>query len=459
MLTSDLSQNWWRPEPVAAPASELVPDTDLAFKALVTFTAILLLAPQEWFPVLKSLRIALLAATVSFVAYMFDSAVRRRPVSTFSPEMGICLALVAWSILTIPLSYWPGGSVTELTEHFLKAVMFFWLIGTLVITKKRLMVFTWTLVLCSIPLAATGVQNFLAGEFVTSRRAEVQRIAGYAGSGIASNPNDLALMLNLLIPIMGALLVMAKKPALKAAAALTMLLSVATVVITFSRAGFIALITVIMLGFIALIRRRLPGAAIAIVLVALVVPPMLPPGYMDRLNTITDIEKDRTGSAQGRWEDFGAAVDVVIKNPDDRRRPRPGHPGAERRAGRDVAVGSQRLPAVRRRPRSARAPRCSSGCSLRRSAARSACGVRAAREPYLRDLVVLAGGVQIALVAFAVESFFHPVAYQFYFFCIGGLAVALQNTCRTELAMASLRSEETDELRQDTGALLVEKLA
>ena len=136
MLASELSQNWWRPERAAAPASELVPDTDLAFKALVAFTAILLLAPQEWFPVLKSLRIALLAATVSFVAYMFDSAVQRRPVSTFSPEMGICLALVTWSILTIPLSYWPGGSVTELTEHFLKAVAFFWLIGTLVITQQ-----------------------------------------------------------------------------------------------------------------------------------------------------------------------------------------------------------------------------------------------------------------------------------------------------------------------------------
>jgi hypothetical protein len=61
----------------------------------------------------------------------------------------------------------------------------------------------------------------------------------------------------------------------------------------------------------------------------------------------------------------------------------------------------------------------------------------------LRDLVVLAGGVQIALAAFAVESFFHPVAYQFYFFCIGGLAVALQNTCRTELAMAPV-SEPVD---------------
>lgn len=458
MLTSDLSQNWWRPEPDAAPVTGAVPDTDLAFKALVAFTAILLLAPQEWFPVLKSLRIALMAATVSFVAYMFDSAVKRRPVSTFSTEMGICLALVTWSILTIPLSYWPGGSVTELTEHFLKAVMFFWLIGTLVITKKRVTVFAWTLVLCSIPLAATGVLNFLAGDFVTSRRAEVQRIAGYAGSGIASNPNDLALMLNLLIPITGALLIMTRKPLLKAAAALTLSLSIATVVITFSRAGFIALITIVVLGFIALIRRRLPGAAIAILLVALVVPPLLPPGYLDRLNTITDIEKDRTGSAQGRWEDFGAAVDVVIKNPIT---------GVG--LGQDILALNEERGATWRSVHNVYLqyavdlglPGAALFISLLVASFRGATRVRvrAAREPHLRDLVVLAGGVQIALVAFAVESFFHPVAYQFYFYCIGGLAVALQNTCRTELAMSRLRVPEKVDDRQETTPVLVEKLA
>jgi putative inorganic carbon (HCO3(-)) transporter len=455
VLTSEISQDWWRPEPAATPASAAVPDTDLAFKALVAFTAILLLAPQEWFPVLKSLRIALLAATVSFVAYMFDSAVQRRPVSTFSTEMAICVALVTWSILTIPLSYWPGGSVTELTEHFLKAVMFFWLIGTLVITKKRLMIFTWTLVLCSIPLAATGVQNFLSGEFVTSRRAEVQRIAGYAGSGIASNPNDLALMLNLLIPIAGALLIMTKKVPMKAAAAFTMMLSVATVVITFSRAGFIALIVIILLGFVALIRRRLPGAAIAIVLVALVVPPMLPPGYMDRLNTITDIESDRTGSAQGRWEDFGAAVDVVIKNPIT---------GVG--LGQDILALNEERGATWRSVHNVYLqyavdlglPGATLFIWLLVASFRGAkrVRVRAASVPHLRDLTVLAGGVQIALVAFAVESFFHPVAYQFYFYCIGGLAVALQNTCRTELAMARLRSEAPVELPRDANASLVQ---
>jgi probable O-glycosylation ligase (exosortase A-associated) len=411
-----------------------VPDFDLAFKALVAFTAILLVAPQEWFPVLKSLRIALVAATVSFVAYMFDSAVKRRPISTYAPEMGICLALVTWAILTIPLSYWPGGSVTELTERFLKAVAFFWLIGTLVITRKRLTVFIWTLVLCAIPLAVTGVMHFLSGEFVTSRRATVQRIAGYAGSGIASNPNDLALMLNLLIPIIGAAMLVTRKLTLKAVSALTLVLSVATVIITFSRAGFIALIVIVLLSLVALVRRRLPGAAIAIVVAALVIPPMLPPGYLDRLNTITDIEKDRTGSAQGRWEDFGAAVDVVIKNPIT---------GVG--LGQDILALNEERGATWRSVHNVYLqyavdlglPGAALFIWLLVATFRGAGRVRARawHEPHLRSLVVVAGGVQIALVVFAVESFFHPVAYQFYFFCIGGLAVALKNTCRTELAM------------------------
>ena len=33
------------------------------------------------------------------------------------------------------------------------------------------------------------------------------------------------------------------------------------------------------------------------------------------------------------------------------------------------------------------------------------------------------------LVAFAVEAMFHPIAYQFFFFCIAGLAVALKALC------------------------------
>jgi hypothetical protein len=38
----------------------------------------------------------------------------------------------------------------------------------------------------------------------------------------------------------------------------------------------------------------------------------------------------------------------------------------------------------------------------------------------------------VSLVAFFVEAMFHPIAYQFYFFTIGGLAVALRNIWRAE---------------------------
>jgi len=50
---------------------------------------------------------------------------------------------------------------------------------------------------------------------------------------------------------------------------------------------------------------------------------------------------------------------------------------------------------------------------------------RAAAVPSLRDLQPLATGVKMSLVAFGVAAMFHPIAYQFYFFSVAGLAVAL----------------------------------
>jgi O-antigen ligase len=51
---------------------------------------------------------------------------------------------------------------------------------------------------------------------------------------------------------------------------------------------------------------------------------------------------------------------------------------------------------------------------------------RGRRDPALADLVPLAVAVKVSLIAFAVEAMFHPIAYSFYFFSVGGLAVALR---------------------------------
>jgi hypothetical protein len=61
---------------------------------------------------------------------------------------------------------------------------------------------------------------------------------------------------------------------------------------------------------------------------------------------------------------------------------------------------------------------------------------RARKDPAVAALGPLAAGVQVSLIAFFVAAMFHPIAYQFYFICIAGLAVALKNTYRAELARA-----------------------
>src|SRR4030095_6751869 len=103
-------------------------------------------------------------------------------------EVLIAVTLVAWSVLTLPLSYWPAGSVDVLADKYIKAIAFFWLLGTLVTTVERLRMIAWTLVLCSIPLAVTGLKNYILGEVLSTGVRGFTRIYGYAGgSGLTGN--------------------------------------------------------------------------------------------------------------------------------------------------------------------------------------------------------------------------------------------------------------------------------
>lgn len=431
-------QAWWRPETARPRTAASQDGSQVAFVALVSFTVILLLSPQAWFPVLKTVRIAFLAAGLAIVAHVVERTIHRRPVTPLSPEIGIVLALVGWTLLTIPLSYWPGGSVQLLLDKYLKAVTFFWLLGTVITTTSRLRILAWALVLCSIPLAATGIKNYIVGEVLSTRVPGLVRIYGYmGGSGLTANPNDLALMLNLIIPITGALL-LSTRGAMRGVAAGALLLSITAVVITFSRAGFLTLVTIFVMFLAVLVRRRSTGAAAGLLVAALCVLPMLPSGYVDRLNTITDIEADRTGSAKGRWRDFKLAVEVVAHNPII---------GVG--IGQDlIAMNEERGRDTWRRVHNAYlqygvdlgVPGMLLFIWLHVMCFKSARAVekRAATDPAVRALGPLAAGVQIALVAFAVAAMFHPIAYQFYFFSIGGLAVALKNTCRAEITRAQL---------------------
>ena len=433
---------WWRPEvsalrttaaAVVAPAGNPV-----AFAALIAFTAILLVSPQEWFPVIKSLRIALIAATMAIVAHFAGRMFGHVRALPLRREMAIALALIVWAAITIPLSIWPGGSWAQLSDHLIKAVIFFWLIGTLVTTRHRLEWFVWVLVLCAIPLAATALVNYRSGVFITSATSSVQRIAGYVGgAGLAGNPNDLALMLNLLLPLAGALFVISKRPWLRLVALGVLMLSVAAVIVTFSRAGFITLAVIALATFAAMVRRGALGAAVIVVFLSLGAVVLTPEQYFARLATITNIDTDTTGSAQGRWDDYFVSLEYIRM-----------HPLTGAGLGQDLlALNATRGHSTWRSVHNAYLqaavdlglPGMALLLTLLLASFANVRRVRRAamRRTDLRDLAVMATGIHVSLLAFAVAAFFHPIAYQFYFFCLAGLAVALVNAHRAEVAPAS----------------------
>jgi probable O-glycosylation ligase (exosortase A-associated) len=435
---------WWQPQVIAdarRPSRVTAPrvaaaleGSRAAFYALVAFTSVLLLSPQAWFPVLKLIRIAFLAGGIAMAAHVIERTAHKQPITPLAPEIGIALALILWSMITIPMSYWPGGSIRLLTDQYLKAIAFFWLLATIITTPARLRGIAWTLVLCAIPLAGTGIWHYLSGHVMQTGQDGLVRIVGYMGSsGLTGNPNDLALMLNLIIPLAGAL-ALSSRGAARLLATTVALLCVGGVIVTFSRAGFLALTATFFMFLVVLVRRKSRGVAIALFLIALSVPALLPQSYVDRLSTITNMQQDKTGSAQGRYKDLGIALEVVSHNPII-----------------GVGLGQDMIALNQARGQSTwrsvhnvylqyavdlGVPGFLLFAWLHLLCFRSAWAVerRARRDPAVAELGPLAAGVQVSLVAFLVAAMFHPIAYQFYFFSIAGLAVALKNTCRAEIA-------------------------
>lgn len=428
---------WWRPDSVVESSyrsgaiganQPMVADSPVPFWGLMTFTFILLLAPQTFFPILRPLRIALLTAAVAITTYLFDRFIHQQPITILTREMWITACLVGWAILTVPLSYWPGGSLSFLLNLYFKALAIFWLLSNVVNTLTRLRLVAWGLSLMAVPLAVSGVKQYLSGNFIAG--AKVERIVGYEAA-LTANPNDLALMLNLILPLSVALLLANRRPTVRILLLAIIGLEISVVILTFSRGGFLTLVTIFVTYLWRLLKRPERSWALALLVLTLVCVPLLPSSYIERLSTITDIESDPTGSAQARWRDTIAAVRFMLENPI---------------VGAGVGMNILALNEERgllwtlvhnvylEYAVELGIPGLVLFLLLLVGCIKSAKFVqrRSGGLPALRDLFYLAEGIQTSLVAFAVSALFYPVAYHFYFYYIAGLAIAVRTVYEAE---------------------------
>jgi len=425
---------WWRP---TVAASREVSDpgaatldasaSPLAYAALVAFTCVLLLAPQNVFPVLGRLRIALLMGAIAIVAHVRDRWALGLPLTRPGREMSFAFWILVWSIAALPFSLWPGGSLALLLDLFIKALAVFWLVGNLVDTRSRLRGMVRTLTALTVALALVGISNYLSGVFGPTRDV---RILGY-DAGLTRNPNDLALMINLIIPMTVALLLSASGVLMRAALGLALGVQAIAVVLTFSRAGFLTLATALGLFGLRLLRRPSRGLVFAAFGGLLLAVPFIPAGYADRLLTMGAVDADPTGSAQARWNGTVAAVEHAVE-----------HPLLGAGLGMNILVLNESVGATWRSVHNTYLeyavdlglPGLVLFTLLLRSCWKS---VTTARRTGTPETAQLAEGIEISLLAFSVAALFHPAAYQFYFYFVAGLAVAARVVSEREGPVAA----------------------
>jgi probable O-glycosylation ligase (exosortase A-associated) len=424
---------WWRAEapPDNQPATTMRRDgteSTPAFWALVVFTVILFTAPQNMVPVLAYLRLGLLVSVFAAGAYLLDAFTRRRPL-VFSPEIRILACLVAWAIVTVPLSFAPAESLFFILDGYSKSVVIFWLLGEVVSTLRRLRLVVWALSLLTVPVAVTALKNF------TVLAQADRRILGY-DAPLTANPNSLALVLSMILPLTLALVLMTRRPLVRVLLLAIILVDVLAVVVTFSRGGFLALAAVLVSYLVRLLRRPERTWALAILILVVACLPFVPPSYYGRLATITDADSDRTGSAQERREDMLTAAHVIVMNPivgaginqdrlalDEARGPKglTVH-NVYLRYGVDLGLPGLVLFVL-----------LLGRCILTAASVRR----QSARRPEARGLFYLAEAVQTSLVVYSIAAFFDPMAYEFFFYYFGGLALAVRSVHLTEAARAT----------------------
>jgi putative inorganic carbon (hco3(-)) transporter len=299
--------------PVSPASQEAAPpDSPLAFKALLFLIFMLYVAPQAFIPALEPLRLGKVSAALAILAYGLATVSQGRRFTVFTFEVKLILCFVSLAIFSIPLSVWPGGSFDFFLDVFSKSVIVFFLVVNLLPNLARLRQMMWAISIFSTIDAGIAIKNYLSGAVLFSGSTGRAR-GGY--SGLTGDPNDLALCLNVAIPLIWYLRQSSRTHMEKMLLTGMLLCCVGGVVVTFSRGGFLGLLGLFLWAVIIHTKKHGPAVLMKAALLGVVFFAFSPAGYSDRLHSISDTSKDQTGSANARWVGMVGAAQISLEHP------------------------------------------------------------------------------------------------------------------------------------------------
>jgi putative inorganic carbon (HCO3(-)) transporter len=282
------------------------------YSGLLAFTAVLLLRPQDHVPALEPLHLAEICALIGIGPMILHRLGHRLPAFRINVETIAMIVFGGVMLATVPFSIWPGGSLDEIMNSYLKIVVVFVLMMNVLNTTERLERLMWLIVVCTGVIAGLSVWNYIRGYNLV----EGGRLAGPIG-GIFGNPNDLAMNMASFLPTAIVMALSGRQPAgRRLVAVVAAALMLATIVFTKSRGG--ALGVVAALAAIAIFGRWMRRGVGTITIVAVLVAiPFLPDAFWARMVSIVDEESDKqfTGSREARRTVMQEGIDAFLEHP------------------------------------------------------------------------------------------------------------------------------------------------
>jgi O-antigen ligase len=264
--------------------------------------------PQDQIGFLANSHLSQIAALIGLAALAGRNLSRGRPLVRITPELIGVMLLGLVIVITIPLSFWPGGAFDTFRNIYVPVLLAFLLMVNTMTSPRRVERIVWVIVVAFGYMSARTCFNYMRGINVYEGR-----VAGPVG-GFFSNPNDLALNLACFLPL-ALMYVKRPGPVLKrlfyAGISALMLLAI---VFTKSRGGTIGTLAML-LTFLLVARVLTPAKLIAGVLAGMMLLPAMPDSFWTRMESITDAKKDDTGSREERRILLKQGWTVFLENP------------------------------------------------------------------------------------------------------------------------------------------------
>lgn len=274
--------------------AEREPRRDWAFLGLLAFTAVLYFRPQDQIPGLSALPLAEMTAALGLGAMLIGRTTRGLLFTRITPELVAVVLFGFMMLMTAPFSIWPGGAIGTFTDMFVKVILIFTLVTNTLINLERVTRFMSVVVITTGYIATRAVFDYARG----INLVENGRVMGAVG-GMFENPNDLALNMVAILPMALLVSLRAKSTAWRVISGFLGVMMLCTVIVSYSRGGFVGLAAMILMLGWYMARRRpaaVAGAALALVLAT----PFAPGSYWERIASITNEDLDATGSREAR---------------------------------------------------------------------------------------------------------------------------------------------------------------